>query len=292
MYILLVLPAVALVIFGCLRIFSWLDKTAPLLKPVAPVLASAKTGGSPHEGKDSPITSKAKDISPSQRGSAPIRLHAGVKPGSRAAVKPNPGSKDSRSNLPSISQSEGKVEPAGGISMISLPAVQEQASPQRGNGAATLLPASATPAPASAAADTSSQAAAKPAAVNAVPSVAIAPAENGTHEPAKNADDKVMAEKPERSSVPAVISAPAESIVKVQPTYPDLARKQKVTGVVELEAYVDEKGNVTHAKAVAGPMLLRIAAEEALLKWKFRPASVNGVNIASQAQVRMIFSMK
>ena len=71
-----------------------------------------------------------------------------------------------------------------------------------------------------------------------------------------------------------------------------MARIQKVDGTVELEAYVNEKGDVVRADVVAGPTLLRAAAENALLKWKFRPASVNGVPVPSRSRVFIVFKWK
>lgn len=84
----------------------------------------------------------------------------------------------------------------------------------------------------------------------------------------------------------------AEAIKRVQPAYPPLARAQNVSGTVEVEADINEEGDVVRVKAVAGPILLRAAAEEALLKWKFRPASTNGIDVASKARVKMTFSIK
>jgi len=81
----------------------------------------------------------------------------------------------------------------------------------------------------------------------------------------------------------------AESVTKVKPVYPQLARKQGVTGTVVLEADISETGDVVRAKAVSGPNLLREAAEEALMKWKFKPASVDGVNVASKEEILMDF---
>jgi TonB family protein len=82
----------------------------------------------------------------------------------------------------------------------------------------------------------------------------------------------------------------AESMIKVAPTYPRLPQSKRVGGTVLLEADINEKGDVVRAKAVSGPYQLRKAAEQALLKWKFKPASVNGVSIASKEQVAIDFA--
>jgi TonB family protein len=58
---------------------------------------------------------------------------------------------------------------------------------------------------------------------------------------------------------------------KVAPIYPDIARRMRIVGAVEVEATVDAAGNVSDAKAVAGNRILAIAAEDAVRKWKFAP---------------------
>jgi TonB family protein len=61
--------------------------------------------------------------------------------------------------------------------------------------------------------------------------------------------------------------------VQVAPIYPEIARRMKVTGSVEIEATVDAAGNVSDAKTVGGNRILAPAAEDAVRKWKFVPGS-------------------
>ena len=58
---------------------------------------------------------------------------------------------------------------------------------------------------------------------------------------------------------------------KVQPTYPELAKRMKITGIVRMEATVDAEGKVTAVKTVSGSRALSAAAEEAVSKWKYAP---------------------
>lgn len=81
----------------------------------------------------------------------------------------------------------------------------------------------------------------------------------------------------------------AERIMEVPPVYPRSARKQGISGTVVLEVDVNEKGDVVRAKAISGPSQLWKAAEEALMKWKFKPASANGVSVASKEQISINF---
>ena len=56
---------------------------------------------------------------------------------------------------------------------------------------------------------------------------------------------------------------------RVEPIYPDLAKRMKVEGTVKLEVTVDADGKVTDVKKVSGNSLLTFAAEDAVRKWKF-----------------------
>lgn len=60
------------------------------------------------------------------------------------------------------------------------------------------------------------------------------------------------------------------------PTYPSDARQVKASGRVLVSVTVDEGGNVISAKATSGHPLLLRSAENAALRSKFKPVSVNG----------------
>jgi TonB family protein len=60
---------------------------------------------------------------------------------------------------------------------------------------------------------------------------------------------------------------------KVAPIYPEIAKRMRVAGSVDVEATVDPSGNVSDAKAVGGNRLLAPAAEDAVRKWKFESGS-------------------
>jgi TonB family protein len=111
-------------------------------------------------------------------------------------------------------------------------------------------------------------------------------------EPSRNADEGSVSAEPTRTGARVVAPIMAQPITRVQPTYPLIARMQRITGVVELEAETNEKGEVIRAKAVSGPRELRSAAEEAIMKWKFKPASINGINVRSTTRVSVNFTIK
>lgn len=61
---------------------------------------------------------------------------------------------------------------------------------------------------------------------------------------------------------------------KVQPMYPDLARKMNLTGTVKVQIVVATNGTVKDAKVVGGHPLLATAALDAVRKWRFEPATI------------------
>ena len=57
---------------------------------------------------------------------------------------------------------------------------------------------------------------------------------------------------------------PPKAIAQVRPSYPPLARQVHIQGQVQIDAILDEQGNVIDMKVVSGPALLYQAALDAL----------------------------
>jgi TonB family protein len=66
---------------------------------------------------------------------------------------------------------------------------------------------------------------------------------------------------------------------KVQPVYPELARKMNLTGTVKVEVVVAPNGTVKEAKVVGGHPVLANAALEAVKKWRFEPAAMESSGV-------------
>lgn len=60
---------------------------------------------------------------------------------------------------------------------------------------------------------------------------------------------------------------------KVDPEYPELAKRMNLTGIVKIEATISADGRVTNTKVVGGSPVLVGAATDALKKWRFEPAA-------------------
>ncbi len=59
---------------------------------------------------------------------------------------------------------------------------------------------------------------------------------------------------------------------KVQPAYPELARRMNISGTVKIEVVVSPNGTVKEARIVGGHPVLASAALDAAKKWRFDPA--------------------
>ena len=64
---------------------------------------------------------------------------------------------------------------------------------------------------------------------------------------------------------------------RVSPTYPELAKRMRVSGIVKVSATVEPDGSVSATKTVSGNHMLAGAAEDAVHKWKFAPGTDQSV---------------
>ena len=70
---------------------------------------------------------------------------------------------------------------------------------------------------------------------------------------------------------------------------PEFARTRGIIGTVKLEAVVDQTGTVSSVKIVSGNPVLAIAAKNAVLKWKYRPARLNGQPVETTIAIQVAF---
>jgi len=78
---------------------------------------------------------------------------------------------------------------------------------------------------------------------------------------------------------------------KVAPSYPELALRARVSGVVVVEAEVDAAGSVTTARVVSGHALLDSAALEAVRQWRYQPLLLGGEPTAFVVTVSVTFTL-
>ena len=66
---------------------------------------------------------------------------------------------------------------------------------------------------------------------------------------------------------------------KVQPNYPELARKMNIVGTVKIEVVVAPGGTVKDARVIGGHPVLASAALDAAKKWRFEAAPVETTGV-------------
>jgi periplasmic protein TonB len=76
------------------------------------------------------------------------------------------------------------------------------------------------------------------------------------------------------------------------PTYPDTARRMRMTGTVEVEVVIDLNGKVISAKAVKGPSILASAAEMAARLARFTPTLLSGQPVKVSGIITYNFSLQ
>jgi TonB family protein len=59
---------------------------------------------------------------------------------------------------------------------------------------------------------------------------------------------------------------------RVDPLYPELARRMRISGTVKLQIVVTKDGAVKSTKVIGGPPLLIDASIDAVKRWKFEEA--------------------
>ena len=57
--------------------------------------------------------------------------------------------------------------------------------------------------------------------------------------------------------------------IKVSPTYPELARRMNIVGVVKVQITVEKNGTIKNTKLVGGHPILAGAAMDAVRKWRY-----------------------
>jgi len=74
--------------------------------------------------------------------------------------------------------------------------------------------------------------------------------------------------------------------------YPETARRNHITGTVNVEVVVDENGKIISAKALSGPVFLREASVQAAYRARFTPSKLSGLPVKVTGTIIYIFAPK
>lgn len=68
-------------------------------------------------------------------------------------------------------------------------------------------------------------------------------------------------------------------ISKVDPVFPEAARKSEVNGTVTMAVRIGTDGHVQNVSVISGPELLRRPYMDAVKQWRYRPYELNGQTV-------------
>jgi TonB family protein len=97
-------------------------------------------------------------------------------------------------------------------------------------------------------------------------------------------------EKPRRVTVPGKEMS-QRLTYKVNPIYPEEAKKNKIQGTVKMTAVVGTDGTIQQLRVDEGYPLLVKAALDAVRQWKYEPMFVNGEPVEVVTAVYVIFQL-
>ncbi len=75
------------------------------------------------------------------------------------------------------------------------------------------------------------------------------------------------------------------------PTYPEMARRIRLSGQVQIQVLISEDGRVIEATILNGHPLLRAAALDSARRWVFTPTRLSGVPVKVQGILTFNFTM-
>ena len=95
------------------------------------------------------------------------------------------------------------------------------------------------------------------------------------------------------ASVAQVPSSEVEHLVlhKVDPVYPEDAKRANLQGVVVLATVIGRDGSVEKVRPVSGPDVLASAAMEAVRWWRFQPYLINGKAVEIETTLAVEFRL-
>ncbi len=81
-------------------------------------------------------------------------------------------------------------------------------------------------------------------------------------------------------------------VYKVDPVYPDVARRAETQGLVVLDAVIAPDGTVKRLRPVAGPDLLALSALDAVRSWRYTPYRLHGEAVEVETTISVDFRLR
>jgi TonB family protein len=229
---------------------------------LSPVTASAAPA-TPEEPKSArPQAAKAQ----SEAGASDVVISAASKSASKASPSANAQSNGQETGGLAIYDGKGNLIYGKPVHPEQSPTPAKAPAKPR---AATTPPASHSELPSAAKSSSTSAAS------------SVKSASQITHLPTDPLNDGFVRLKPET----------AESLLdqRVEPEYPEAARRAHIQGSVVLETLINANGRVQQVSAVSGNPDLADAAIAAVRQWRYKPFTVDGKKVPIRTQVNVTF---
>jgi protein TonB len=107
-----------------------------------------------------------------------------------------------------------------------------------------------------------------------------------------NAGRRIEIARPEPARKPRMVNVgvmDASLVHRVQPEYPAIARKIRLSGTVVLRAVIATDGEVHEIEILSGNPILAEAARAAVRQWRYRPTLLNGQAVEVETQITVNF---
>jgi protein TonB len=78
---------------------------------------------------------------------------------------------------------------------------------------------------------------------------------------------------------------------RVNPSYPEIAKRLHIAGTVALAATISKTGRIEDLRVLSGHPMLREAAIEAVKNWRYRPYSLNGEPVEVETTIEIHFTL-
>jgi periplasmic protein TonB len=83
----------------------------------------------------------------------------------------------------------------------------------------------------------------------------------------------------------------AKIVHRVQPKYPEEAKKEHVSGIVLLRVIILKDGSLGKIDVVSGPALLVDASVDAVRKWRYKPTTLNDRPVEVETTISVEFNL-
>jgi TonB family protein len=100
---------------------------------------------------------------------------------------------------------------------------------------------------------------------------------------------RILDKKKAKAQWPSTVADAPELIEKVDPVYPPLAKQARISGQVRFTVVIGKDGKVLKIQLVSGHPLLVAAARDAVQKYVYKPALLNGNPVEVEMRVDVSF---